>query len=114
MRHPKERLMDILEAIERIERYAAKGRAAFEKDEVIQIWMVHHLQIIGEAAVRLGREFHERHPEVPWAQVIAMRNILVHEYFGVDLEGVWRAVERDVPVLKSEISEMIKDIEKNG
>lgn len=88
MRHPRERLMDILEAIEHIERYAGKGRADFEGEELIQIWMVHHLQIIGEAAVRLGREFHDRYPVVPWAQVVAMRNILVHEYFGVDLEGV--------------------------
>lgn len=113
MRDSRERLVDILEAIERIERYAAKGRAAFEKDELLQIWMVHHLQIIGEAAVRLGREFHDRHPGVPWAQVIAMRNILVHEYFGVDLEGVWRAIERDLPGLKRDIMKIIKEMEKD-
>ena len=50
MRDPRERLQDVLEAIERIERYAARGREAFEKDELIQNWFVRHLQIIGEAA----------------------------------------------------------------
>jgi len=113
VRYPRERLIDILEAIEHIERYAAKGRDVFESDELIQVWMVHHLQIIGEAAARLGHEFHDRHPKVPWAQVVAMRNILVHEYFGIDLEGVWQAIERDLPDLKRELSETIKEIEKD-
>ena len=50
MRDDRERLLDILEAIERIERYAARGREAFENDELLQTWVVHHVQIIGEAA----------------------------------------------------------------
>jgi uncharacterized protein with HEPN domain len=79
----------MLEAIERIDRYAEKGREAFEKDELIQNWFVHHLQIVGEAAAKLGRRFHEDHPELPWAQIVGMRNVLVHDYFGVDLEEVW-------------------------
>ena len=54
MRDRRERLLDMLEAIERIERYAAKGRAEFEKDELIQTWVVHHLQIVGEAAAKLN------------------------------------------------------------
>ncbi|BER91688.1 hypothetical protein M15_04320 [Atrimonas thermophila] len=85
MRNPKERLLDILDAITKIERYAARGREAFERDELIQVWILHHLQIIGEAAARLGRDFCKAHPQVPWAEIIAVRNILVHEYFGIDL-----------------------------
>lgn len=54
MRDPKERLRDILDAIARMERYAARGRQAFEQDELVQVWMLHHLQIIGEAAAHLG------------------------------------------------------------
>ncbi|RME90733.1 MAG: DUF86 domain-containing protein, partial [Verrucomicrobia bacterium] len=100
MRDPKERLRDILEAIARIERYASRGREAFERDELIQVWIFHHIQIIGEAAANLGRDFHEAHPEVPWPQIVAMRNVLVHEYFGVDLREVWKTVERDLPALK--------------
>ncbi|MBL2912045.1 DUF86 domain-containing protein, partial [Klebsiella pneumoniae] len=77
MRDPKERLRDILEAIARIERYASRGREAFEHDELIQVWIFHHIQIIGEAAANLGRDFHEAHQEVPWPQIVAMRNVLV-------------------------------------
>jgi hypothetical protein len=53
MRDPKERLLDTLDAIERIEKYVSKGRAAFEQDELIQTWVVHHLQIVGEAAANI-------------------------------------------------------------
>jgi uncharacterized protein with HEPN domain len=111
MRDPRERLFDMLEAIEKIEQYASKGRAAFEKEELIQTWIVHHLQIVGEAAGKLGREFHDQHPLIPWPQVVAMRNVLVHDYFGVDLEEVWRVVERDLPDLKRKLNTLVKELE---
>jgi uncharacterized protein with HEPN domain len=107
MRDPQERLRDILDAITRIERYADRGRDAFDQDELIQVWIVHHLQIIGEAAAQLGRNFHDAHPAVPWPQIVAMRNILVHEYFGVDLREVWNAVERDLPSFKRAIKGLL-------
>jgi uncharacterized protein with HEPN domain len=65
MRDPQEHLRDILDVLARIERYAARGRDAFEQDGLIQVWIVHHLQIIGEAAAQLGRKFHNAHPAVP-------------------------------------------------
>ncbi|MDI6754923.1 MAG: DUF86 domain-containing protein [Thermodesulfobacteriota bacterium] len=113
MRDPKERLLDMLDAIERIEKYVSKGRPAFEQDELIQTWMVHHLQIVGEAAAKVGREFHEQHPSILWPQVIAMRNVLVHDYFGVDLEEIWRVVERDLPELKNKLKKLVGELEKN-
>jgi len=113
MTDPRERILDMLEAIERIERHAAKGRAEFEKDELIQSWMVHHLQIVGEAAAKLGRDFLEQHSSIPWPQIVAMRNVLVHNYFGVDLEEVWRVVERDLPELKSKLKRLMEDLYKN-
>jgi uncharacterized protein with HEPN domain len=88
MRDPTERLRDILDAIARIARYAARGQEAFEHDELIQVRIVHHLQVIGEAAAQLGRKFHDAHPAVPWPQIVAMRNVLVRAYFGVDLAEV--------------------------
>lgn len=107
MRDSRVRLMDILEAIERIERYAARGRRAFEEDELIQTWVIHHLQIIGEAAARLDRDFHDAHPDIPWAEIVAMRNILVHDYFGIDLEEIWSAIERDLPGLKAALRTLL-------
>ena len=92
MRSDRERLLDILEAIERINSY--KGdRLDFDSDELLQVWFVHHRQVIGEAASRLSDDLQEQHPEVPWGQMIGMRHILVHGYFEVDLDVVWNAVQ---------------------
>ena len=99
MRDDRERLADILEAIERIERYAVRGRQAFEDDELIQSWIVHHLEILGEACRSVSYEFRAGHPEIPWGPISGMRNILVHQYFGIDADAVWAAVVRDLPPL---------------
>ena len=112
MRDPQERLRDIMEAISRIERYAALGWEAFEQDELIQVWIVHHLQVIGEAAGQLGGDFHAAHPQAPWPQIVAMRNILVHEYFGIDLQEVWRTVERDLPPFKQQVEAILRELEE--
>jgi hypothetical protein len=63
---------------------------------------------------RLPRVFHAAHPEVPWAQIVAMRNVLVHAYFGVDLNEVWRTVESDLPILKQQIEALIKSAPDAG
>ena len=70
MRSDRERLLDIMEAIERIEKYAARGRDAFEQDELIQNWVVHHLQIMGEACRGLSASFTQQHSEVPWSKIV--------------------------------------------
>ena len=64
MRDDRERLLDIQEAIERIEKYSARGREAFERDELIQTWVLHHLQIIGEAVRALSPELTQKHSEI--------------------------------------------------
>jgi uncharacterized protein with HEPN domain len=68
MRDDRERLLDIQEAIERIEKYSTHGREAFERDELIQTWVLHHLQIIGEAVRAISPEFTQNHSEVPMWQ----------------------------------------------
>ena len=88
---------DILEAIELIEKYASKGRAAFEQDEMIQTWFLWHVQIIGEASRALSDNIRESYPEIPWAKIIGMRHILVHNYFEIDLPIVWNTVELELP-----------------
>jgi uncharacterized protein with HEPN domain len=77
------RLQDILDAIQRIQERIGGGRQQFESDEMLQVWVVHHLQIIGEAARSISPALRVAHPGIPWTNVIAMRNLLVHEYFGV-------------------------------
>ena len=110
MRSDRERLLDILEAIERIEKYASKGKAAFLQDELIQNWMVNHITMIGEACRALPDEFQAAHANVPWADIIAMRNLLVHHYFGIDVEAVWAVVERDIPELKLNIQVILNGL----
>lgn len=107
MRNDRERLLDIREAIERIEAHTQGGRHAFEQDELIQIWVVHHLQIIGEAVRSLSDDFRKQHPQVPWAQIVGMRHILVHQYFHIDLQVVWNVLEKDLPPLKSEVEAIL-------
>jgi uncharacterized protein with HEPN domain len=110
MRNEHERLLDILEAIERIEKYAKQGKGAFEADELIQTWIVHHITIIGEACRSLPNEFQAAHANVPWADIIGMRNILVHHYFGIDTDAVWSVVERDLPELKFDVETILKNL----
>jgi uncharacterized protein with HEPN domain len=87
MRREAERLQDILDAIVAIERYASQGRQAFDEQELIQVWVIHHLQIIGEAASSLSGDLMNRYSSVPWAQIVAFRNVVVHEYFLRITEG---------------------------
>jgi len=94
---------DILEAAEKISVRAAKGRAAFDADEDTQIVLVHLIQVIGEAAAGLSDGFITQHPEVPWRQIIATRNRVVHGYFEVDLDILWDAAVIDVPELADRV-----------
>ncbi|MFO0698945.1 MAG: HepT-like ribonuclease domain-containing protein [Nitrospira sp.] len=110
MRDDRQRLRDIRDPIRQIERYAKRGRREFEEDELIHTWMIHHIQIIGEAASKLSPSFRKDHHEIPWPQIIKMRHVLVHDYFGIDLGEVWTAVERDLPVLKKQVSALIRKL----
>ncbi len=100
MRDPYERLRDVQEAILHILKYTSQGSDSFYQDELVQTWVIHHLEIIGEAVRTIPQDFRNLHPEIPWKQMNAMRNILVHIYFEVNLDRVWAVVERDLPDLK--------------
>ena len=110
MRNDLERLRDILEAIENIEKYAIQGKQIFDQDELIQIWIIHHLQIIGEASSAMSQNFIEDHPEIPWRDIIDFRNILVHEYFQVDNTIVWTVVTEELPSLKRNIIDILTSL----
>ncbi len=101
------RLEDILFCIEKIEKYSIKGKNEFLKDELIQNFFVHHIQIIGEAANALSDEFKNKHTDVPWKDIIGMRHFIVHQYVDVDLETVWEVVNRDLPKLKKQIQNLL-------
>ena len=109
MRDDYERMLDVREALEHIEKYAVRGRDAFERDELLQTWVVHHLQILGEACANFTDAFRQRHPHVSWKDIVGMRNVLVHGYFDIDLDVVWSTVEHDLPGLKKSILRILEE-----
>ena len=110
MRRDRDRLLDILDAIENIERYLVRGQAAYDDDELIQTWMIRHLEIIGEASDCLSQETQELATSVDWRNIKGLRNRIAHEYFRVDLQIVWDVVSRDIPALKPQIAELLKQV----
>lgn len=100
MRNDSARLRDMLKAVEAIRRQTRDGRAAFDNNELIRVWVLHHLQIIGEAASRLDPQG-EAARALPLRSIIGMRNLLVHGYFQVDDDLVWTVVERDLGTLET-------------
>jgi len=99
-----------LTAISAIERYRDRDRATFEQDELLQSWFLRHLQIIGEASRGLPEDVRALAPEIPWSNIIGMRNILVHGYFDIDTDIVWEAATRDVPNLKPAVERLLKTL----
>jgi len=96
-RTTQERVQDILEAIARCERY--RERFDDPDSEVVEMAFqaaIRYIAVIGEAANHLTDEITGAHPEIPWAAIVEMRNILIHEYFGVDTDVVTRTLERDL------------------
>ena len=103
MRRDDERLADIVEAAEKIAVRTARGRAAFDTDEDTQIVLLHLIQVIGEVAAGLSDGFIAQHPEVPWRQIIATQDRLVHGFFEIDPDILWDAAVIDVPQLASQV-----------
>ena len=97
----KFRLQDILEAIERIERYTLDMEYdAWLQDQKTADAVIRNLEVIGEAASHIPPEIEEQYPEIPWKEMRGIRTILAHEYFGVDLEVIWRTIQEDLPYLR--------------
>ena len=81
-------------------------KAAFLASYQLQDSVCRRLEIMGEAAGKLPKEFCQAHPEVPWARIRGMRNILIHEYFQVDLEAVWTTVTVSLPELEAQLLDL--------
>lgn len=101
MKDDKLYLIHISESVDRIEAYTANlDFSAFKKQVMVQDAVLRNLQVLAESTQRLSEDFKSCNPEIEWYKIAGIRNILVHDYLGVDLETVWAVVENNLPELK--------------
>jgi uncharacterized protein with HEPN domain len=105
-------LEDILGAIDKVAAYVSgKTLQDLQRDTLLIDAVAFNLIVVGEAAGKVPPEIRSAYPEVPWSQVVGLRNIIAHKYFGLDLEIVWDVVQNELPTLQ-QVVERIKKVER--
>ncbi len=102
-------VIHIGECLARIAQYVAGGRETFVHSTLIQDAVLRNLQTIGQSVGRLSETLREAHPEIDWRSIIGLRNVLVHDYLGINLERIWDIIERDVPVLQHTVEVIVRE-----
>ncbi|MEA2054623.1 MAG: DUF86 domain-containing protein [Candidatus Thermoplasmatota archaeon] len=104
---------DILEAMDKIGRYIEGSTyETFVGNEMVIDAVIRNLEIIGEAAKNIPDDAKEKYPDIPWKRMIGLRNITIHEYFGVDLSIIWKIITENLPETRSMIKTMLKGLRK--
>ncbi len=107
LREYKAYIKDILEAIDRIEKYTeGMNYAAFAKDKLVQDGVARNLEIIGESVKNIPTSIKNENPEIEWKKIAGLRDILIHAYFGIDASIIWSIVKSKIPDLKEKISDL--------
>jgi uncharacterized protein with HEPN domain len=106
------RLQHILEAIHEIETYLVSSDfTEFMNNSMMRFACIKQMEIIGEASNHISEEIKSNFTDIEWAQIVGMRNVFVHEYFGVDTNLVWEIIKNDIPDLKEKISVVVSSLE---
>lgn len=98
-------------AVEAVETVQGHVRGDLDRDRLLALALTRLLEILGEAAGRVSRDFQERHPEVPWADIVGLRNRLIHGYDAVDHDILWDILTGDLPPLVTHLREALADLE---
>jgi len=111
MRDMRVYVQDMIESIEIIGEYTQSlTEEEFYRNRQVQDAVLRRLEIIDEAVKNIDEDFRNRYAEIPWKKIAGLRDVLIHEYFGVNMKRVWLVIKVDLPALKSEISKIWKDI----
>ena len=102
-------LKHIWDAVERIESYVAVGRDVFMSTSHWQDAVIRQLEIIGEATKRLSPDLRSQYGDVPWRRIAGLRDVLIHDYMGVDLAAVWEVTQQNLPVLKGRVQTILDE-----
>jgi len=106
-------IMHINLEIEKIEKNTKDiSKSLFSRDENLKDATIRRIEIIGEAIRNLPKEFKDKYPFVEWKAIVGMRDKLIHQYFGVDIDKVWEVVKKEIPDLKEKINQILKELEK--
>lgn len=101
---------DILEAIAKIKRYTAGlDCKTYSDDEKTFDAVIRNLEVIGEAVKKIPEKVRTQHPTVEWKKIAGVRDILIHEYFGIDTEIVWDIIENKLPILENRIAKIVAE-----
>lgn len=109
MKDNKLYLIHMCECIQYVMQYTADGREAFMASRQVQDAVIRNFEIIGEAAKHLSESFKESHQGIPWKQIAGFRDVLIHNYIGVDIEQVWTVVEKNLPDLGKRIRKLMDE-----
>jgi len=105
-------LRHILDAIKRILEYLYNvDETDFQRNYLLQDGVIRQLEIIGEAAKQISQQTRNQHSQIPWKDMTGMRDKLIHDYFGLDLDQVWLTAQTDVPLLQEQIQQILASFE---
>ena len=110
-RSPKLYVLDILQACDDILSFtrAMDSADSLQADRRTFLAVIHSIQVIGEAARQMPKIFREKHPEIPWRETVALRNVIAHEYFGLDNEIIWDVIQTQIPTLAEKFRQINLD-----